>query len=63
MLAGFFGVEPGLVAESPYVWVGSVPEICDKLRAARERWGFSYFVVQNDALESVAPIVAELAGT
>lgn len=63
MMAGMFGVEPALIAESPYVWVGSHGEIADQLRAARERWGFSYFVVQGDAMEPVAPIVAELAGT
>jgi probable F420-dependent oxidoreductase len=63
MMAGIFGVTPDLVAESPYVWIGSTGEIADQLRAARERWGFSYFVVQGDALEPVAPIVAELSGT
>jgi probable F420-dependent oxidoreductase len=63
MMAGIFGVTPDLVAESPYVWIGSTAEIADQLRAARERWGISYFVVQGDALEPVAPIVAELSGT
>jgi probable F420-dependent oxidoreductase len=63
MMAGFFGVEPDLIAASPYVWIGSTGEIADQLRTARERWGLSYFVVQGDAMESVAPIVAELAGT
>jgi alkanesulfonate monooxygenase SsuD/methylene tetrahydromethanopterin reductase-like flavin-dependent oxidoreductase (luciferase family) len=63
MMAGIFGVTPDLVAASPYVWIGSTGEIADQLRAARERWGFSYFVVQGDALEPVAPIVAELSGT
>ncbi len=63
MMAGFFGVGPELVAESPYVWIGSTGEIADSLRAARERWGISYFCVQGDALEAVAPIVAELTGT
>jgi probable F420-dependent oxidoreductase len=64
MMAGFFGVEADVVSESPYVWIGSVAEIADQLRAARDRWGFSYFVVQGtDAMETVAPLVAELAGT
>jgi probable F420-dependent oxidoreductase len=63
MMAGIFGVTTDLVAQSPYVWIGSTAEIADQLRAARERWGFSYFVVQGDALESAAPIVAELSGT
>ena len=63
MVSGFFGVTPDLVATSPYVWIGSPAEIADQLRACRERWGLSYFVVQTDAMEAVAPIVAELSGT
>jgi probable F420-dependent oxidoreductase len=64
MIAGMFGVEQALVAETPYVWIGSAGEIADQLRAARERWGFSYFVVQSvEAMRAVAPVVAELAGT
>jgi probable F420-dependent oxidoreductase len=64
MVAGFFGVSPDLVGQSPYVWIGSTAEVADQLRAARDRWGFSYFVVQGaEAMEAVAPIVAELAGT
>ena len=63
MMAGIFGVSQELVAESPYVWIGSTGEIVDHLHAARDRWGFSYFVVQGNNLDAVAPIVAELAGT
>ena len=47
----------------PYAWFGTVDEICDKLRAARERWGISYFVLQKDGMDAMAPVVAELAGT
>jgi probable F420-dependent oxidoreductase len=64
MMAGMFGVDTDLVSSSPYVWIGSTDEIADQLRAARDRWGFSYFVVQGtDAMEAVAPIVADLTGT
>ena len=63
MMAGYFGVSKELVAASPYVWIGSAAEIADQLRAARERWSISYFVVQGDALDAAAPIVAELTGT
>ena len=64
MIAGAFGVDQELVDESPYVWIGSAAEIADQLRAARERWGFSYLVVQGpEAMRAVAPVVAELAGT
>lgn len=64
MLAGVFGVPADLVSSSPHVWIGSTGEIADQLRAARERWGFSYFVVQGtDGLDAAAPIVAALSGT
>ena len=63
MMAGVFGVTVHEVSETPYAWIGSDKEIADQLRAARDRWGISYFVVQGDALETVAPIVAELTGT
>jgi probable F420-dependent oxidoreductase len=62
-LAGAFSITPDEVLEVPYAWFGTVGEICDKLRAARERWGVSYFVLQGDAMEGMAPVVAELAGT
>ncbi len=45
------------------VYVGSVDEICDRLRAMRERIGVSYFVVFETAFEELAPVVAALAGT
>jgi probable F420-dependent oxidoreductase len=62
-LAGAFSVSTDEVLEVPYAWFGTVDAICDKLRAARERWNISYFVVQGDAMEGMAPVVAALAGT
>ena len=62
--AQLFRVEPEQLRASPYAWVGSAAEVADQLRAARERWGTSYFVVQGeDAMEAAAPVVAELTGT
>ena len=64
LVAGMFGVTPDLVATSPYVWIGSTGQIADQLRACRERWGLSYFVVQGEeTMAQVAPVVAELTGT
>ncbi len=63
MMAGLFGVTPEQVDEVPHVMVGSVASICDDLQARRERWDMSYVVVQADALDAAAPIVAALAGT
>jgi probable F420-dependent oxidoreductase len=62
-LANAFSVTPDEVLEIPYAWFGTVEEICDKLRAARDRWGINYFVLQSDGMEAMAPVVAELAGT
>ena len=62
--AQLFGVTTEQLAASPYAWVGSAEEVTERLRAARDRWGTSYFVVQGEAaMEAIAPIVAELAGT
>lgn len=62
-LAQMFGAEVDDVLATPHFWLGTVDEIVESLRAARERWGFSYFCVQEDALHTAAPIVERLAGT
>ena len=62
--AKMFGVEVQDLDESPYVWVGSASQVADQLRAARDRWGVSYFVVQGEgAMDLAAPVVAELSGS
>jgi len=50
------------VLASPYVLIGSEDEICDTLVERRERWDLSYFVFNDDSIDTVAPIVARLAG-
>jgi probable F420-dependent oxidoreductase len=62
-LAGPFSVTPDEVLQVPYAWFGTVDEICEKLQAARDRWGISYFVIQGEGMEAMAPVVARLAGT
>ena len=62
-MAPGFGLPPEDVMDIPYAWFGTIPEICDQVRAARERWGISYWVLQGDVYEAMAPVVAELAGT
>jgi probable F420-dependent oxidoreductase len=62
-LAPAFSVSVDDALALPYAWFGTVDEICDKLRAARERWGMSYFVLQKDGMEAMAPVVAQLSGT
>jgi alkanesulfonate monooxygenase SsuD/methylene tetrahydromethanopterin reductase-like flavin-dependent oxidoreductase (luciferase family) len=63
MMAPMFGLDPADVAEYPHALVGSVDQICADLVERRERWGVSYLVVQADAMEAMAPVVAKLHGT
>ena len=51
------------VLASPYVLIGSEDQICDTLVERRERWGLSYFVFNDDSIDTVAPIVARLRGS
>ncbi|MHB8375588.1 MAG: LLM class F420-dependent oxidoreductase [Dehalococcoidia bacterium] len=62
-LAGGFGVTPAEVLDVPHALVGSVGQICDDLRRRREEYGFSYVVISGGAWETMAPVVATLAGT
>ncbi|MCY4280143.1 MAG: hypothetical protein OXC59_05455 [Acidimicrobiaceae bacterium] len=57
------GLAPSVVAEIPLTLIGSPPEIADSLRRRRERWGFSYMVLQggND-LDAFSAVIAELDG-
>jgi len=50
------------ILEAPYVLIGTVDEMVEALHARRDRWGLSYFVTFEPYLETLAPIVARLAG-
>jgi probable F420-dependent oxidoreductase len=66
MIAPAFGLDAGHAAdalESPMTMVGSEDQIVEQLLERRERWGFSYHVVQNEAAMTLAPIVERLTGT
>ncbi|MDT0547368.1 MULTISPECIES: TIGR03621 family F420-dependent LLM class oxidoreductase [Streptomyces] len=63
VLAPAFGLPPAEVLDSPVVLAGEVPEICDRLRARRERFGISYWVVPAARAEEFEPVVARLSGT
>ena len=62
-LAPAFGISPDELLEYPHTLIGTVDEICESIETRRERWDASYIVVQYDAMESMAPVVARLAGT
>jgi probable F420-dependent oxidoreductase len=62
-MAPLFGLDPADVETYPHACIGTVAQICEDLRARRERWGVSYWVFQGDAMDAMAPVVAELAGS
>jgi probable F420-dependent oxidoreductase len=54
------------VLESPYSLMGTVPDLIDKLRRGRERWGINSFLVGwfgDKGLADFAPVVEQLSGT
>ena len=62
-VAPAFGIAPADVAAFPHAMIGSIDQICEDIEARRERWQASYIVVQQDAMESMAPAVARLTGS
>lgn len=61
-MAPAFGISPEELAEFPHALVGTVDEICEALEQRRSRWDASYIVIQHEAMEAMAPVVARLAG-
>ena len=53
---------PDEILQSPYVLIGTVDQMVEDLRAYRDRWGISYYVVHEPYIDAFAPVVARLAG-
>jgi probable F420-dependent oxidoreductase len=49
------------VLSSPFVLAGSVEEIVERLRERRERWGYSYYTLQQPSAREFAPVLERLA--
>jgi probable F420-dependent oxidoreductase len=60
---GWKDISAEQVLEMPSIFIGSLDHIVDEMRARRERYGFSYYVVLDHAMDAVAPLVERLAGT
>jgi len=55
-------LSPDDILATPYLMIGSVEEIAERLMAHRERWGFSHYTVRTDALGTIEPVIAKLSG-
>ncbi len=58
-----FGMTPEESLDSPHALMGTVDQCVEQLQGWRERWGISYVGFSHDAVDSMAPVVAALAGT
>jgi probable F420-dependent oxidoreductase len=62
-MAGAFGLTPEEAIGVPLVLLGTVDQLCETIQERRARYGFTYWIVPDDAMEALAPVVARLAGT
>jgi probable F420-dependent oxidoreductase len=54
--------DPQRVLASPHVLIGTINEMATTLEERRDRWGFSYITFAADAVDTVAPLIRQLAG-
>jgi probable F420-dependent oxidoreductase len=59
---GWSGISPEQVWAMPAVLIGTIPEIIETLQTRRERYGFSYYVIADNQLDTCASLVSALAG-
>jgi probable F420-dependent oxidoreductase len=60
--SGRAGVTAEQVLANPYVLIGSIEQLTERIQRLREQFGISYFVLDADHMEAFAPVVARLAG-
>ncbi len=46
----------------PYLLIGTIEQMVERLHALREKFGLSYFVIPSENRDQFAPVVARLAG-
>jgi len=62
-MAPALGIDPDDALHIPLALIGTLDEMVDELEWRRREYGISYFSVESDAWETLAPVVARLAGT
>ena len=58
----FASLDVDHVLDTPYLMVGTVDGLVEKLLRQRARWGFCHYTVRKEALGHLDPVIAELAG-
>jgi probable F420-dependent oxidoreductase len=60
--SGRSGVTAEQLLASPYVFIGSVEQLVERVQRLREQFDISYFVLDTEYMEAFAPVVARLGG-
>jgi hypothetical protein len=63
VMAPTFGIDPSDALHVPLALIGTLDQMVEELQWRREEYGISYFSIEADCWESLAPVVSRLAGT
>jgi probable F420-dependent oxidoreductase len=62
-VAPSFGIDASDAAHVPLALIGTLDQMVEELQWRRHEYGMSYFSIEADSWETLAPVVARLAGT
>jgi probable F420-dependent oxidoreductase len=62
-MAPAFGIDPADALHVPLALIGTLDEMAAELEWRRAEYGISYWSIESDAWETLAPVVSKLAGT
>ena len=62
-MAPSFGIDPTDAVHIPLALIGSLEQMEEELQWRRAEYGISYYSIESDSWETLAPMVAKLAGT
>ncbi len=62
-MAPAFGIDPADALHIPIALVGTLEQMEEELQWRRQEYGISYYSIESDAWETLAPVVGRLAGT
>jgi probable F420-dependent oxidoreductase len=60
-IANAFGVPEAEALDIPLTLIGTIDEMCAAIERRHQRWGFTYWIVPDDAMELFAPVVERLS--
>jgi probable F420-dependent oxidoreductase len=62
-MAPHFGIDPADALHVPLALLGTLDEMAEELEWRRSEYGISYWSIESESWETLAPVVRKLAGT